>query len=131
MKCLIVVSATLMHFEICLLGCTTPLVSFMTIREGDLHKLVLVHTMSSMQFEHFKRQQYTIYCWCIANLAISDTSTAKNLINTHRTANGKNKFCCEWCNIYSKTKLELPIKNFRQPNTCSLRTKTNFRDHID
>ena len=60
----------------------------MMIREGDSHKPVLVHTMSSMQFEHFKRQQILlsiglkVYCWCIANLAISDTSTAKNLL-TH------------------------------------------------
>ena len=82
-KCLIVISVTLMHFEICLLGCTRPPLSFMTIREDDSRKPVLVYTMSSMQSEHFKRQkillstELKVYCWCVSNLANSDTSTTK------------------------------------------------------
>ena len=79
---------TLMHFEICFLGCTRPPLSFMMIGEDDSHKPVLVHTMSSMQSEHFKRQnillstELKVYCWCTSNLANSDTSTAKKL-STH------------------------------------------------
>ena len=60
----------------------------MTITEDDSHKPVLVHTMSSMQSEHFKRQkillgtELKVYCWYISNLTNSDTSTAKKLL-TH------------------------------------------------
>ena len=62
--------------------------SFMMVREDDSHKPALVHTMSSMQSEHFKRQnillstELKVYCWCTSNLANSDTSTAKKL-STH------------------------------------------------
>ena len=61
----------------------------MMIREDDSHKPVLVHTMSSMQSEHFKRQNIllstelgTRYGWSTSNLANLDTSTAKKL-STH------------------------------------------------
>ena len=94
--------------------------SYMPIREDDPHKSVVEQTMSFMQSEHFKRQkillstELKLYFKCIWNLANSDTSTA----------NGKNKFGCDRCNIYSKKKLELSIKSFRQPNT--LRTKNKL-----
>ena len=60
--------------------------SFMPIREDDQDKSVVEHTMSFMQSGHFKRQkillstELKVYCWCISNLANSDTSTAKKFL---------------------------------------------------